>query len=73
MCNPVKIFECEISNYINEPNINLIKYIKHLSVRTTYDIEKMPLKLLNEKEKMKIKVSEDNQLTYKDILKLELR
>lgn len=73
MCNPVKIFECEISNYINEPNINLIKYIKHLSVRTTYDIEKMPLKLLNEKEKMKIKVSEDNHLTYKDILKLELR
>jgi len=73
MCNPVKIFECKISNYITEPDISVIKYIKHCSVRTIYDIEKMPLKLLKQEEKIRIKVSEDKELTHEDILKLELR
>ena len=73
MCNPVKIFECKISNYITEPDINVIKYIKHNSVRTIYDIEKMPLKLLKQEEKNRINVSEDKELTHEDILELELR
>ena len=73
MCNPVKIFHCNISNYITEPDINVIKYINYSSVRTIYDIEKMPLKLLNQEEKIRIKVSEDKELTHEDILKLELR
>jgi len=33
----------------------------------------MPLTLLNQKEKIIIKVSEDKELTHEDILKLELR
>ena len=33
----------------------------------------MPLELLKQEEKIRIKVSEDNELTYEDILKLELR
>jgi len=73
MCNPVKIFECKISNYITEPDISVIKYIKHNSVRTIYDIEKMPFKLLKSEEINRIKVSDDKEITYEDILKLVLR
>jgi hypothetical protein len=73
MCNPVKIFECKISNYIIEPCIDVIKYINHSSVRTTCDIEKMPLKLLSKEEKIIIEVSESEELTHEHILKLELR
>ena len=73
MCNPVKIFECKISNYIVEPVIEVIKYINYCSVRTIDDIENMPVKLLNIDEKSILNISGYKELTHEDILKLKLR
>jgi hypothetical protein len=72
MCNPVKIFECNISNYLTDPKIEIKKYIKFDSPRCTNDIEKMPIKLLTAKEKAKFPILE-KELTFNDILQLELR
>lgn len=72
MCNPVKIFECNISNYLTDPKIEIKKYIKFDSPRCTSDIEKMPIKLLTAKEKAKFPILE-KELTFNDILQLELR
>ena len=73
MCNPVKIFECKISNYLTEPVNEVIKFINYRSERTINDIEKMPVKLLTKEEKNKLEISGDKELTYKDILNLKLR
>jgi hypothetical protein len=73
MCNPVKIFECKISNYISDPIIEVIKYINYYSVRSIDDIEVMPIKLLNTEEKKRLEIFEDRELSYEDVLKLELR
>ena len=70
MCNPIKIFECKITDYIKKPKIKIMKYIEPYSIRKTDDINIMPNKLLNQKEKKELKKEE---LTYKDILKLKLR
>ena len=72
-CNPVKIFECKISNYIVEPDIEVIKYISYCSIRTIDDIEHMPIKLLTSDEKILLKKYGDEELTYEDMLKLNLR
>ena len=73
MCNPVKIFECKISNYLTEPVNEVIKFINYRSERTINDIEKMPVKLLKEEEKNKLEILGDKELTYEDILNLKLR
>jgi len=73
MCNPVKIFECKISNYLTEPVNEVIKFINYRSERTINDIEKMPVKLLTKEEKNKLEISGDKELTYEDILNLKLR
>ena len=73
MCNPVKIFEYKISNYLTEPVNEVIKFINYRSERTINDIEKMPVKLLTKEEKNKLKISGDKELTYEDILNLKLR
>ena len=33
MCNPIKIFECKITDYITNPKIKIMKYINHIYVK----------------------------------------
>jgi len=73
MCNPVKIFECKIKDYMTNPVIERTKYIKPDAVRTTNDIEVMPLSLLTQSEKDKLNLVDHQKLSYTDVLKLDLR
>lgn len=73
MCNPVKIFESKIKDYMSNPVIERIHYIKPDAVRTTNDIEVMPLSLLTQSEKDKLNLGDHQKLSYIDVLKLDLR
>lgn len=72
MCNPFEIFKCHIKNYLTEPNINVIKFIRPDKPRKITDIAKMPTTLLNSNEKKTINIT-DEYVSIEDKLKLQLR
>lgn len=72
MCNPFEIFKCHIKNYLTEPNINIIKFIRPDEPRKITDIAKMPTTLLNSNEKKIINIT-DEYVSIEDKLKLQLR
>jgi len=51
MCNPVKIFECEIKDSINNPQISITHYIEPEVDRSSLESEQMPKSLLSKVEK----------------------
>lgn len=58
---------------MSNPVIERIHYIKPDAVRTTNDIEVMPLSLLTQSEKDKLNLGDHQKLSYIDVLKLDLR
>jgi len=70
MCNPVEIFNCRVTNYLEDYSINIIKFIKPNESRKFNDIIKMPSLLLKKSEKNK----ENNMyISYNEIMDIELR
>lgn len=52
MCNPIKIFECEIDKFNTQtPKINILTYIQPADDRNMCNSEDMPSCLLNDNEK----------------------
>ncbi len=51
MCNPVKVFECTITNSIENPEIRIDYYIEPEVDRSQLESERMPVGLLSEAEK----------------------
>lgn len=51
MCNPVKVFECTITNSIENPEIRIDYYIEPEVDRSQLESERMPAGLLSEAEK----------------------
>ena len=51
MCNPVKIFECSITNSIMNPEIQIHHYVEPEVDRDQLESEQMPINLLSETEK----------------------
>jgi hypothetical protein len=74
LCNPFEIFKCKITNYLTDPVINILKYIKPDEPRKITDIPKMPIELLNSNEKKSINISSDSYyVSLEDKQKLLLR
>lgn len=72
MCNPVEIFKCEIKNYLTEPKMNILKFIKPNEPRKVSDIAKMPIRLLSKNEKKFVNVK-GSYVSVEDKLSLKLR
>lgn len=51
LCNPVKVFECIVSNANTLPEIDITHYVQPLVDRSTLIPESMPTKLLNQAER----------------------
>jgi hypothetical protein len=72
MCNPIEIFNCRVKNYLTQPTIEVIKFIRPNEPRKIKDIAKMPVNLLNPRERKMVNVT-NKYVSFQDKLKLELR
>lgn len=72
MCNPIEIFKCRVKNYLTQPAIEIIKFIRPNEPRRIKDIAQMPVNLLNPCERKTVDVTNE-YVSLQDRLKLELR
>lgn len=71
MCNPIKTFECIITDGLSaNPKINITKYVAPDTDRTNLASEGMPSKLLNKKER---KVLEQKGIQIPDYIDEQMR